>query len=316
MSQQQRHSLALVLFAVLMLITGFFDPVLAIDVGFFCMLVGFLISHVKRWWKEPGSTFRRILGMSTDVFLLLIIGFLIYLPVPMLCNLVSSNYSSSKAGIQLREIVIAFHNWHQDHQQFPAVASYSETGKPLLSWRVHVLPYLGYEDLYREFHLDEPWDSPHNLTLLPKIPKCYRLPWYGQQAREGGTFYQLIVGPGAVFEVDKQATLQELKERNRLASTIIAGIAQHPVPWTKPADLVFEPGKPLLLGRVVRQSPTPLGSLLFGQGNSEPGEGNRAFRLVFADGHLGSVHSRESHSKLEPFIRWQGPKPANLEDLP
>src|SRR4051812_8249116 len=38
--------------------------------------------------------------------------------------------------------------------------SFSLTGEPLLSWRVHLLPYVEAENLYKQFKLDEPWDSP------------------------------------------------------------------------------------------------------------------------------------------------------------
>ncbi|MEQ8837542.1 MAG: DUF1559 domain-containing protein, partial [Lacipirellulaceae bacterium] len=48
---------------------------------------------------------------------------------------------------------------------FQPPAIYSEDGKPLLSWRVAVLPYIDQQALYNQFHLDEPWDSEHNLKL-------------------------------------------------------------------------------------------------------------------------------------------------------
>ena len=40
-----------------------------------------------------------------------------------------------------------------------------------LSWRVEVLKYWGTEELslYKKFHLDEPWDSPHNKPLIAEI---------------------------------------------------------------------------------------------------------------------------------------------------
>ena len=41
-------------------------------------------------------------------------------------------------------------------------------GKPLLSWRVQILPYIEEQQLYQDFHLDEPWDSEHNIKLLEK----------------------------------------------------------------------------------------------------------------------------------------------------
>ena len=50
------------------------------------------------------------------------------------------------------------------------------SGKPLLSWRVHLLPYLENEELYRRFRLDEPWDSEHNRALIERDATVFRCP--------------------------------------------------------------------------------------------------------------------------------------------
>ena len=76
----------------------------------------------------------------------------------------------------LKEIGLAMHNYYDEHKHLPLPASRSAEGKPLLSWRVQVLPHMGQGALYRQFHLDEPWDSPHNHTLIDKMPPMYRLP--------------------------------------------------------------------------------------------------------------------------------------------
>jgi hypothetical protein len=316
MSRSERNLRAGCVFIVILILTGIYDVVLAIEAGMFCFCVAVLIAHCSRWSKETVTPLRKVVGMSVGLILLFFIMFMVYLPVPMVCSLIAANYSNYLASGRLREVVIALHNYHQDMNRFPAPASYSASGQPLLSWRVHLLPYLGHEELYRQFHLDEPWDSPHNQTLLRRMPEAYRLPAYGQQASGGGTFIQLIVGQGAVFGTDKPPTLGQLVVWMRNDSAIIAGIAQHAVPWTKPADLVFEEGKPLALGRVVRQSPTPITSLLFGRGiHHEPGEGNRRYRFSMADGSIRSVVSLEELGQLGPLIRWKGPKPAEFDKL-
>ncbi len=311
MSRTRRTVLSVSGLAALICVTGYFDPVLAIDVGYFSILAAIFITQVVRWWGEPKPLWRRIIGTGLGMILLLPLILLAYLPVPAICTLFVGNFSNHKAVEQLREIVIALHNYHHDHQQFPAAATRSAPGQPLLSWRVQLLPYLGHKELYQRFRLEEPWNSPHNLTLLPQMPDCYRLPFYGHQAERGGTFFQLIVGPGAAFELGKQATIPELQANGRLDSTIIMGIAQEAVPWTKPGDLGFEEGRPLALGRVVRRNPIMLGVIFPG----EPGEGNRAYRLIFADGHCGSVYSKETIGQLGPFVQWRGPNPGYLENL-
>ena len=36
-----------------------------------------------------------------------------------------------------------------------------------------MLPHLRQHDLYKRFHLDEPWDSEHNKKLLEKMPEIF-----------------------------------------------------------------------------------------------------------------------------------------------
>ena len=59
------------------------------------------------------------------------------------------------------------------NKHFPPAAICDKDGRPLLSWRVAILPYIDQEDLYKQFHLDEPWDSPHNRSLIEKMPGTY-----------------------------------------------------------------------------------------------------------------------------------------------
>ena len=75
---------------------------------------------------------------------------------------------------KLRQLALASLNYMDDHQTYPAAYSTDKAGKPLLSWRVQLLPYLGEEKLYKEFHLDEPWDSEHNKKLIARMPDVFR----------------------------------------------------------------------------------------------------------------------------------------------
>jgi RNA polymerase sigma factor (sigma-70 family) len=97
----------------------------------------------------------------------------------------------------LKLIALAMHNRHDTYGFFPASAIYGKNGKPLLSWRVELLPFLEQDNLYKQFHLDEPWDSEHNKKLLDKMPDVFRVP--GQKDKSG-TFYQVFVGEGTMFE--------------------------------------------------------------------------------------------------------------------
>jgi len=88
----------------------------------------------------------------------------------------------------LKMLALALHNYYNANKHFPLPASSSKDGKPLLSWRVYILPYLEQDSLFRQFHLDEPWDSPHNRTLIDKMPSIYRLPMSKTEKGERTTF--------------------------------------------------------------------------------------------------------------------------------
>ncbi|HEY7158442.1 MAG TPA: DUF1559 domain-containing protein, partial [Gemmataceae bacterium] len=71
----------------------------------------------------------------------------------------------------MQKLGIAMHTYHDVNDHFPPATIYDKDGKALLSWRVLLLPYLEQDDLFAQFHFDEPWDSKHNKPLLAKMPK-------------------------------------------------------------------------------------------------------------------------------------------------
>src|SRR5438270_2879813 len=71
---------------------------------------------------------------------------------------------------------MAMRSYEDRHGQLPPAVVYGEDGRPLHSWRVLILPFIGEEDLHRQFKMDEPWDSRHNSQLLSKMPAMYSAP--------------------------------------------------------------------------------------------------------------------------------------------
>jgi len=127
----------------------------------------------------------------------------------------------------------------------PPAAVCDPYGKPLYSWRVVILPYVEQQELYNQFHLDEPWDSPHNLTLLPKMPYIYAAP--GSKAKKIPPYHTIchvFVGKCAAFEGCEGLRFPE-DFPDGTSNTILVIEAGEPVPWTKPDDLVYDPDGPL-----------------------------------------------------------------------
>ncbi len=145
----------------------------------------------------------------------------------------------------LKQIAIAFHNYHDTNKTFPPAASTDKDGKALLSWRVHLLPYLDQAPLYRQFHLDEPWDSEHNKTLIEKIPPVFVAPLQRGLAKAGKTVYLVPTGAGTVFDGKVGLGLRDIKDGT--SNTILAVEAHQDaaVIWTKPDDLAIDFKTPL-----------------------------------------------------------------------
>jgi hypothetical protein len=137
------------------------------------------------------------------------------------------------AEANLKKIGAALHRYDAENGRLPAANAN-------LSWRVALLPYLGQDHLYQQFHHDEPWNSPHNLGLLQHMPSVYRDP---RTAPEGYTPYRVFTGMG-VFG-NPEASLAWIKEHNGLANTILVVEAGEAVPWTRPEELIYQPERPL-----------------------------------------------------------------------
>jgi len=155
----------------------------------------------------------------------------------------------------LRRIAMAMRNFHDAHQGFPASHSVAEEGKPLLSWRVHILPYLGEARLYSEFHLNEPWDSEHNRTLVSKMPAVYRSPHSkadpGKTVFLGNAISNGVLGDPTDVSTPPHGTKITGKPPTMItdgvASTILAIEANdsQATIWTKPRDFELNEGQSL-----------------------------------------------------------------------
>ena len=137
----------------------------------------------------------------------------------------------------LQQIGVAAHNYADVHNQFPAFSK-SESGRPLLSWRVMLLPFLEHAALYNEFHLDEPWDSPHNKTLIGRMPDVFRSPGV-KLSQPGMTTYQTVMGEDMIFEPDGgNVSFQDVTDGTSNTVMAIDASPEFETIWTKPGDLM------------------------------------------------------------------------------
>ena len=117
----------------------------------------------------------------------------------------------------------------------------SNDGKPLLSWRVLILPFIEQQALYDQFHLDEAWDSPHNRTLISKMPVVFQCPAEKDAlAADGKTRYLTPRGAGTIMPGAESVGIRDVTDGT--SNTILAIDAgdEHAVVWTQPSDWEIE----------------------------------------------------------------------------
>jgi hypothetical protein len=104
----------------------------------------------------------------------------------------------------------------------------------------------------------------------------------GVEAPAGNTFYQVFVGKGTAFEGRKGVRLPH-DMLDRVPAMVLVAEAGESVPWTKPQDLRYDPGKPL----------PPLGDQF---------PNARGFFVALADGDVRFVGPEVSEQTLRNAI--------------
>ncbi|HLW68523.1 MAG TPA: DUF1559 domain-containing protein [Gemmataceae bacterium] len=190
----------------------------------------------------------------------------------------------------LKQIVLSFHNYASAYPNMPNNV-YDQSGKPLLSWRVLILPFLEEDKLYKEFKLDEPWDSENNKKLIARMPKVYAP--IRVKAKEGETFYQGFVGDKTVFGPGKVIKLPA-SFPDGTSNTALVLEAGDPIIWTKPDTLTYDDKKPL----------PKLGGLFEGE-----------FNVALADGFVMTCKKNADEGELRKLIMPADGQPIDMKKI-
>jgi len=180
-----------------------------------------------------------LIGSSLGLVLLILAPVLLILPA---VDRVRDASQRVMAANNLRQISLALIMHETQHRKLPDPAIRDAQGQPLLSWRVALLPELGRQDLYDRFHLEEPWDSPHNRTLISEMPLMYAMP--GEDPKLGRTRYLLVVGPGTAFGGMPPITMSRMRDGLSNTIFVVEVAAANAVNWTQPRDWDFEEQNP------------------------------------------------------------------------
>jgi len=137
----------------------------------------------------------------------------------------------------LKQIGLALHNYHDVWGSFPPAYIADETGRPIHSWRVLILPYLGEQVLYDQYDFDEPWDGPNNSRLLGKRPPAYSCPSSDVDATS--TYYAAIAGEPCIFNGDSPTKIGKITDGTSNTS-MVGEVSEMGIPWMEPRDVDFD----------------------------------------------------------------------------
>ncbi|MEZ6136091.1 MAG: DUF1559 domain-containing protein [Pirellulaceae bacterium] len=183
------------------------------------------------WAIEDGATSEQVLALAGLAFRA---G-----AAPMEANQTMNN---------LKQIALGIHNYASANNCFPPNAqARGASGRSGLSWRVHLLPYLGEVELYEKFKLDEPWDSPHNIQLLPQMPRVYEsvtLLGESRPAKPFHTTYVSPVGEKTIFGGKQPVTFSMITDGTSNTAMLVELAPEHAIAWTSPEEYPYDPQMP------------------------------------------------------------------------
>jgi prepilin-type processing-associated H-X9-DG protein len=187
----------------------------------------------------------------------------------------------------LRQIALAMTAYSDAHKGFPPAALCDKAGKPLLSWRVAILPFLEQDGLHQQFKLNEPWDSPANKKLIERMPRVFDAAKGG--GKPGETNYRVFVGGGALFDLKQRTPLRQITDGT--SNTFLVVEAADAVPWTAPRELDYGVNTPLPMLGVAK---------------------NGRFGVAFADGSVRRLSTDLGEAKLRAGITKTGGEVVNF----
>jgi len=194
---------------------------------------------------------------------------------------------------QLTQLAVAFLLFEQDHGYLPSIKTKLPDAKYPVSWRVAILPYLGEDERYRQYDLNQPWHSEHNKKLLQSTPSVYRHP--SQKLDAGTTNYVTIAGTEtATGDGQTGLSMEDVQSGDDPHRTVLLAESTAEIPWTSPEDPIFEPGKPA----------PALGGIF-----------SRGFQVAMVDGSVHPIPATVSDEEWSALLTRNGNELVDLDLL-
>ena len=259
--------------------------------------------------KDNSNTLAELIGALTIITAIIQLG----LPA---WESAYRNKHTKRSRNQLTAVAKAINAYHVTHGQFPPACVRDDNGRPMHSWRVLILPELGYQDLYDTYRFDEPWNSPHNRSLLKSVPDeywCYMMPaGFGN----GITTFVAIVGQETMWPEGRNMKSADIHDG--VGQTIMIGeVSPHlGIEWLEPRDISFEKAA---LGFHRASRPIQGGTVnkLLAAHRSPVNEldGTRVAQVVTADGRVQKLPEDLPPDTIRALLTASGGEPIDIDAI-
>jgi hypothetical protein len=152
-------------------------------------------------------------------------------------------YMAECYGLHLGMIGLGMHNYHDAYKHFPPIIVRDENGKPLYSWMVEMLPMMEYGSIYGQLNKDEPWNSPHNIKILPPIIPEFICPRANRDADDCSSNFVAVIGPGTIWTAEgtkKRGDFPNGSSRIVVAVEVVTSGKHWAEPFALTADELLE----------------------------------------------------------------------------
>ena len=201
--------------------------------GFWTVLLTTLV--LGAWWIL-------LVSKSKWLITLLVLGVILFLLLMPSVQQERDHLVRRPNENDLRQLTVAMINYESGIGAFPPAYKTDDTGTPIHSWRVLMLPCIGEDALYSKYDFDEPWDGANNIKLLNQMPAIFSCRVSNPPANL--TPYKLVVDKGTPFEGGQALSYGDINDGSSNTFAIVEDL-KNPIPWTKPEDLTIEPSGPL-----------------------------------------------------------------------
>lgn len=166
----------------------------------------------------------------------------------------------------LKQIGLAFHNYHDSHQHF-ASSTFTTTGEANHSWQTYLLPFIDQAPLYKQIDTNLPWTHPENRQFFDIIILAYLNPGIDHKANPDLPALSHYAGNIRLLVPNQNPKISNITDGT--TNTILSGeVGTHFKAWGDPTNL-----RDPALG--INKHPNGFGG---------PSEGGSQF--VFADGSV------------------------------